>query len=86
MKACCAGIEGRLKMRLRANPSLEDLDTTSGLKALADAFMRLQQDRHAVDYDSYEVIYLAQTATATWMTLRNTEMAQDYLLDMLGAK
>jgi hypothetical protein len=95
MKACCSGLEGRLKLRLGDHPSPEDVDTAASLKSIADAFVRLQQDRHTADYDNskiwartevYEVIYQAKTAAATWVTIRDREMAQDYLLDMLGAK
>jgi hypothetical protein len=95
MKACCSGLEGRLKMRLGVNPSQKDLDTASSLRSIADAFIRLQQARHTADYDNsriwertdvYEVIRQAQTAVAAWMIIRDEEMAQDYLLEMLGAK
>ena len=65
------------------------------LKLVTDSFVTLQQERHSADYDNskvwsrtqvFEAIIQAQDAMKAWMGIRNDEMAQDYLLDLLGGR
>ena len=65
------------------------------LKLVTDNFVTLQQERHRADYDNskvwsgtqvFEAIIQAQDAMKAWMGIRNDEMAQDYLLDLLGGR
>lgn len=65
------------------------------LKLVADSFVKLQQDRHTADYDNskvwsrtqvWEVICEAQDAIAAWSNIREQEIAQDYLLDLMGTR
>jgi hypothetical protein len=55
----------------------------------------LQQNRHTADYDHsrvwsrtqvYEEIYKASKAIEEWALVRDSEAAQDYLLDLLAGK
>ena len=65
------------------------------LKLVADSFVTLQQARHTADYDNskvwsrtqvYETIAQAQEAIDAWMVIREKEMAQDYLFDLMGTR
>lgn len=65
------------------------------LRLVADSFLKLQQARHTADYDNsriwsrtqvWEVIALAEDARAAWSNIRETELAQDYLLDLIGTR
>jgi hypothetical protein len=65
------------------------------LRIVAQTFVSLQQARHTADYDHsrvwsriqvYEEIYRAQEAVKAWVSVRDTDEAQDYLLDMLGSR
>jgi len=62
------------------------------LYSVADAFSRLQQERHKADYDMSDTlsaadvelaINLAADAFESWNTIRNEQIAQDYLFSML---
>ena len=57
--------------------------------------MKLQQARHTADYDNskvwsrtevYEMIFLAKNAVAAWSNIREKEMGQEYLLDLMGTR
>ena len=65
------------------------------LKLVADSFVKLQQARHTADYDNsqvwsrtqvWEVICEAEGAMAAWSNIRAQEIAQDYLLDLMGSR
>jgi len=65
------------------------------LKVVAESFVNLQQSRHDADYDNsrvwsrtqaYEEIVKAEAAIAAWATIREEEMAQDYLYDLLDSR
>ena len=77
------------KMR---NASRRCTSTNVDLKAVADAFVELQQARHLADYDNSMVwvrlealarIDLARDAFNCWSRVRETVAAQDYLLSLL---
>jgi hypothetical protein len=62
------------------------------LKAVADAFVDLQEARHKADYDNaaawtrvdvVDLIDLAESAFGHWRVVRGTREAQDLLLSML---
>ena len=62
------------------------------LKEVAKAFSELQEMRHLADYDSSKqwsrtdvlsIADKAKTAIATWRVIRNENIAQDYLLQLL---
>jgi hypothetical protein len=62
---------------------------------VADSFVKLQHARHAADYDNskvwsrtqvWEVIAEAQDAIAAWSNIREQEIAQGYLLDLMGSR
>jgi hypothetical protein len=64
----------------------------SGLKTVANAFIRLQEFRHEADYDdslrltrttTLARIALASEAFASWSAIRKEKIAQDYLLALL---
>jgi uncharacterized protein (UPF0332 family) len=65
------------------------------LKVVAENFVSLQQVRHDADYDNarvwsrtqaYEEIIKAEEAVAAWATIREEEMAQDYLYELLDSR
>ena len=65
------------------------------LKTVAEAFARLQDDRHSADYDvgclwtKIEAEYtlaVADDAFAAWKRVRKAKIAQDHLLTMFGAR
>jgi uncharacterized protein (UPF0332 family) len=65
------------------------------VRAVAEAFITLQQNRHTADYDHsrvwsrtqvYEEIYKASKAIEEWALVRDTDLGQDYLLDLLAGK
>ena len=65
------------------------------LKVVAENFVDLQQARHDADYDNsrvwsrtqaYEEILKAEVAIAAWATIREDEMAQHYLYDLLDSR
>jgi uncharacterized protein (UPF0332 family) len=62
------------------------------LKRLANIFMQLQQQRHTADYDNSKrwgrtevltQIDMAQEAFDNWMAIREEEIAEDFLLQLL---
>jgi uncharacterized protein (UPF0332 family) len=90
MKSCAANVAtrqppsdpGRLAVFLR-------------LKVVAENFVELQQARHNADYDdsktwtrtqAYEEIVKAEAAIAAWAAIREYEIAQDYLYDLLDSR
>jgi hypothetical protein len=65
------------------------------LKLIADSFVTLQQARHTADYDNskvwsrtqvWEMIDQAERAMSAWMRIREKEIAQDYLFDLMGTR
>lgn len=83
MKDCSSKITSR---RPSADPALA---------LVAKSFVKLQQARHSADYDSSkvwsraevrEMIAVAEDAMAVWSIIREQEIAQDYLLDLMGGR
>jgi hypothetical protein len=65
------------------------------LKLVADSFVTLQQVRNTADYDNSKVwsdtevaeaIVQAREAMTAWMAIREKEMAQEYLFDLMGTR
>jgi uncharacterized protein (UPF0332 family) len=90
MKTCSSRVSSR---PLPVDPS--QMSVATDLKLVADSFVKLQQARHTADYDNskvwsrtqvYEVIVLAEDAIRAWAIIRDEEMAQDYLLDLMGTR
>ncbi|MGD0298087.1 MAG: hypothetical protein ABSE86_13320 [Bryobacteraceae bacterium] len=90
MKACSSKISSQ---PLPADPA--EVLIARDLKLVADSFVTLQQARHTADYDNSKVwsrtqvdetIVQAQEAIFTWMAIREKEMAQDYLFDLMGTR
>jgi hypothetical protein len=63
------------------------------LKFVAEAFVELQQQRHTADYDNARVwssteaentLLTAAEVYRKWSSIKNTDMAREYPLDMLG--
>ena len=90
MKTCSSKV---LSRPIPVDPS--EIPTVTNLKLVADVFVKLQQARHTADYDNskawsrtqvWEVIAQAEDAMKAWSNIRETEVAQDYLLDLMGAR
>jgi hypothetical protein len=90
MKTCSSRVSSRT---LPTDPA--ELQVATDLKLVADSFVILQQARHTADYDNskvwsrtqvWETIVQAQYAMIAWMAIRDEEMAQDYLFDLLGTR
>ena len=90
MRECSSQIS---KRPLPADPIQAPI--AKDLKLVAASLVKLQQARHTADYDNsrawsptqvYELIIEAQDAMLAWMNIRDKEIAQDYLLDLLGAR
>jgi len=67
----------------------------SDLSKVIEAFLRLQDDRYAADYDVAKVwsrsdvlttLALAEQAFKSWRSIRKEKIAQDHLLSMFGAR
>jgi uncharacterized protein (UPF0332 family) len=90
MKTCSANIASK---QSPSDPN--KLAVFAKLKVVAENFVDLQQARHDADYDNsrvwsrtqaYEEILKAEVAIAAWATIREDEMAQDYLYDLLDSR
>lgn len=90
MKTCSSRISSR---PLPSAPT--EISTAADLKLIADSFVKLQQARHTADYDNsrvwsrtqvWEMITQAEDAMAAWSNIREKDMAQDYLLDLMGTR
>jgi len=88
MKTCSSRVSSR-----PVDPAENSIATD--LKLVADSFVKLQQARHTADYDNsqvwsrtqvWEVICEAEDAMAAWSNIREHEIAQDYLLDLMGSR
>ena len=89
---------GRMKTsssKISSRPLPVDPADATGLKLVADSFVKLQQARHTADYDNskvwsriqvWEMITEAEDAIAAWSNIREGQMAQDYLLDLMGTR
>lgn len=90
MKTCSSKLSSRpLPIDPAESPVFADL------KLVADSFVNLQQARHTADYDNskvwsrtevWEMICVAEDARAAWLNIREKEVAQDYLLDLMGTR
>ena len=90
MKTCSSRVSSR---QLPVDP--DEIPIAEALKLVADSFLKPQQDRHTADYDNskvwsrtqvWEVICEAEDAMAAWSSIREEEIAQDYLLDLMGSR
>lgn len=90
MKACSSRISSR---PLPVDPG--QISVVKNLKLVANSFVELQQARHTADYDNskvwsrpqvWDVIILAQDAIAAWSNIRENEIAQEYLFDLMGTR
>ena len=90
MKTCSSKVSSR---PLPTDPA--EIPIAEYLKLVADSFVTLQQARHTADYDNsqvwsrtqvWEVICEAEDAMAAWSNIREQEIAQDYLLDLMGSR
>ena len=90
MKTCSSKISSRA---IPVDPT--EIPIATELRLVADSFVKLQQARHTADYDNskawsrtqvYEVIAQAEDAMTSWSNIRETEMAQDYLFDLMGTR
>ncbi len=70
----------------------QDPRVVQALRALAGAFARLQDRRHVADYDNstiwtyteaLEECRTAAQAFAHWSSIRNQDVAQEYLVSLL---
>ena len=70
----------------------EDPMVVQNLRAVAKAFVLLQDRRHTADYDNatswteteaLEEVSSAEEAFAKWRSIRNHDIAQDYLVSLL---
>jgi hypothetical protein len=85
----------RIKERIGTSPSELDRKAANALESIAREFVALQEDRHSAGYDnskvwSYteaeDVITRAHDIYLLWNTIRDTPLAQSYLLDMMGGR
>jgi uncharacterized protein (UPF0332 family) len=90
MKACSSKVSAR---PLPVEPAESRI--AKDLKLVANSFLKLQQARHTADYDNSkvwsrtqvrEVISEAEDAIAAWSNIREEEIAQDYLLELMGSR
>src|SRR5690348_4141837 len=90
MKTCSSRVSSR---PLPVDPA--EIPIATDLKLVADSFVKLQQARHTADYDKshvwsrtqvWDVISEAEGAMAIWSNIREEEIAQDYLLDLMGSR
>ena len=90
MKTCSSRVSSR---PLPVDPA--QIPVASDLRLVADSFVKLQQARHTADYDNskvwsriqvWEMLALAEGAITAWSNIREKEMAQDYLLDLMGTR
>jgi hypothetical protein len=74
----------------RVNPT----PTEAALVDIKTAFRQLQEDRHRADYDlAWNVVWtdvddaitLAEDTFTKWRSIRDEDMARNYLLSMFGA-
>jgi uncharacterized protein (UPF0332 family) len=90
MKTCSSRVSSR-----PLSVDTAEVIIATALKLVADSFVKLQQARHSADYDNSkvwsrtqvrEMIAQAEDAMAAWSNIRETEIAQDYLLDLMGTR
>jgi uncharacterized protein (UPF0332 family) len=90
MKTCSSKVSSR---PLPTDPA--GILIATDLKLVADSFVTLQQARHTADYDNskvwsrtqvWDVIVEAEDAMTAWSNIREKQMAQDYLLDLMGTR
>ena len=90
MRNCSSRVSSRA---LPSGPS--EITVAKDLRFVAASFVELQQARHAADYDNakiwsrkevLETIKLAEKATAAWSRIREEEVAQEYLLDLIAIR
>jgi len=90
MKTCSSKVSSR-----QFPPDAASISVAAQLKIVAGSFVTLQQRRHAADYDNskvwsrteaWEAIDEAEEAMKAWIAIRETEFAQDFLLDLMGTR
>ena len=92
MRKCCESLKNRLAQRLAKG---SDVEAAATLQEVADAFVQLQSQRHSADHEisrqwtqieTLRAITLSETAIARWIEIRGTEVAQDFLFDLMGTR
>ena len=92
MKQACAQRKSEAKRR---GPTPATPGTEESLKFVADTFVRLQDHRHAADYDTSrawsetdaaELVVSVIEAFGQWAAIRETPEAQDFLLSLFVKK
>jgi uncharacterized protein (UPF0332 family) len=95
MSKRCDEVKKRLKERPGNKPNDPETGAYAKLQTVADAFIDLQDKRESADYDNsrqwtqseaLEAVVLSKTAIATWTEIRGTEIAQDFLFDLIGSR
>jgi len=90
MRSCASRIVSR---PLPSDPA--QVSPANDLVFVAKTFCKLQGERHTADYDGTKVwtqseaadlIDIAEDAIAAWSRIRTRELAQDFLLDLLGSR
>ena len=88
MKTCSSKVSSR---PLPIDPA--GISIATDLKLIADSFVSLQQARHTADNSKvwsraqvWEMIDQAERAMSAWMRIREKEIAQDYLFDLMGTR
>jgi uncharacterized protein (UPF0332 family) len=90
MKTCSSKVSSR---PLPIDPA--EIPAATELRLVADSFVKLQQARHTADYDNskvwsrtqvYEMIFMTKSALTAWSNIRDEEIAQEYLLELMGTR
>jgi hypothetical protein len=89
LKKCSSNVSSRA---MPVDPA--EIPIATDLKRVAETFVKLQA-RHVADYDNskvwsrtqvWEMIALTEDAISAWSNIRETEMAQNFLLDLMGTR
>ena len=92
MKAACEKKRSELGALPRAAPPAPELAVGQHLYAVLDTFIQAQQQRHTADYDNSKQwtrtevltqIAAVSAAFQSWKTIRNQDLAQDFLVYLL---
>ena len=92
MKNVSNALAERLRKSFKQFPPPHD-PVAVELQFIAKSFVELQQRRHAADYDNArvwtsteaeEIVLLAGEVYQKWRSIQNTDLAREYLLDLLS--
>ena len=94
MKDASGSLAARQKKRMGSSPPAREAQIADDLALIADAFVYLQQVRHEADYDMerpwsaievMDIFVTADRAITAWEQVKNTVLAGEYLLDLIGS-